>query len=1000
MRHASGLLRTTSAIAAGAALLTSLHTSASAQQQQQTGDSAREMEEIVVTGSYIRRDTQAAVGTPLEVLDRGDIDQIGASNIADIIQTLTINTGSQNNPDAFTQNLTTGTSNFNLRGLGVSSTLVLLNGRRQVVSGAPTDDGLTFVDTASLVPQIAIQRLEVVKDGAAALYGSDAVGGVANFITRNNFEGLELDAEFKAVTDEGASESVRVGGIAGGGFDDGRGHAVVAVEYFDQTQLTTDERRLSPLFGPDVSAIGQPGTFAPLIDANNPQQVGTLVNSPGGPAFLQAQAAGSDFVPGPSCPREPAPNGPFPRSLVGQTSTGQLVCELDFGDAFTLAPRQTRLQGFARTHYELSEAAEFYGEFTFARNRTERNNSPTFPVLDTFFLGGQTGEAGPQLPPNPFNPFNVDVLGIFRPLGTGDFPRSDHDSDTWRVSAGLRGDFADNWRYDVNFVRAINDFDVNVRDTLEDRFFAALNGLGGPDCPVGTPLSGRGQGGCQFFNPFGSALTAPEGATATDPVTGQPVPLRNSQSVIQDFLAFAQLDFRSRLWTANALVSGDTGGLFELPGGPIGIAVGGQFRHQGFGLDAGDNLNRGNFLFISGAGTSIQDFFDSRDTWAGFIETSFPFTDWFELTAAGRFEDTQAIESTLDPKVSAIVRPMDGLRLRASFSTSFRAPSIFQQSSTGTVTLEQVNDPLLGNTSFIGTFTKGNPNLEPEESDQFNVGFTYEPEPGFQIKLDFWHFDFSDVIVQENAQALLNQAAADGDIDGDGQLEDPSALLNPNRFVRGDQPVPLLLQANTDFVNAPSIETNGIDFGMNWRYQTRFGTISPSFQGTLITEYEVADPSIGRVIDGKGSRNFRNIGAPTPPLRFNANLNWSWGPHSLFGSVRFVDSFEDDQNCVNSDIGVQRNRPDAFVPTDPTDLSCPEGFEIAKVDSQITLDLQYSLAVHELLDLPGNEEITLTAGADNITDETPPFVNTNSGFATRVHDPRGRLAYLRMTVGF
>ena len=139
--------------------------------------SKKDVELILVTGSFVRRSENFESPSPLAVVDSVAIDSIGAKNIADITQTLTINTGAENNPDAFTQNATAGTSNINLRGLGVASTLVLLNNKRQVVTAQPTNEGLNFVDTSSLVPMIAIDRMEVVKDGASALYGSDAVAG-------------------------------------------------------------------------------------------------------------------------------------------------------------------------------------------------------------------------------------------------------------------------------------------------------------------------------------------------------------------------------------------------------------------------------------------------------------------------------------------------------------------------------------------------------------------------------------------------------------------------------------------------------------------------------------------------------------------------------------------------------------------------------------------------------------------------------------------------------
>ncbi|MEM7678021.1 MAG: TonB-dependent receptor plug domain-containing protein, partial [Myxococcota bacterium] len=151
-----------------------------------------DVEDLVITGSYIPRRNQLEQPTPIAIISSGQINDIGAKRISDITRTLTLNTGAENNVDAFTQNATEGTSNINLRGLGVGSTLVLLNGHRQTTLASQNNQGVAFVDTAALVPLIAIDQVEVLKDGAAALYGSDAVAGVVNFKTRRNFEGAEV----------------------------------------------------------------------------------------------------------------------------------------------------------------------------------------------------------------------------------------------------------------------------------------------------------------------------------------------------------------------------------------------------------------------------------------------------------------------------------------------------------------------------------------------------------------------------------------------------------------------------------------------------------------------------------------------------------------------------------------------------------------------------------------------------------------------------------------
>ena len=201
----------------------------------------------------------------------------GANDIGRVLEDLTINTGSQNNPDAFTQNFTTGTSNVNLRGLGVSSTLVLINGRRQTQSAVTTDRGENFVDTSSLPPMIAFERIEILKDGATALYGSEAVAGVVNFITRSNFEGFDLELALQG-NDNYPQQDVQLNGVYGAGDDDT--HVLVAFSHLDREPLTTYERRLS---GPtdDLSQAGNPGSF--------------LVPSlPGNPAYRSVWTAAFD----------------------------------------------------------------------------------------------------------------------------------------------------------------------------------------------------------------------------------------------------------------------------------------------------------------------------------------------------------------------------------------------------------------------------------------------------------------------------------------------------------------------------------------------------------------------------------------------------------------------------------------------------------------------------------------------------------------------------------
>ncbi|GAK32620.1 TonB-dependent receptor [Iodidimonas nitroreducens] len=969
MFYAKSVLRATTALATSACLLGSASAWAQTQQQEPAELS---LEEIVVTGSYIRRSSGVSQSSPISVIGSADIDKIGATNIANIIQTLTINTGSQNNPDAFTQNFSTGTSNINLRGLGVSSTLVLLNGRRQVVSGATTDDGVSFVDTSSLVPMIAIERMEILKDGAATLYGSDAVAGVVNFITRDRFEGFEIRADYQGVVDTGTQTDLKIEGMGGVQFD--RGYAVAAISFMDRTSLTTGEKRLSEFGGPDVSSIGQPGTFILTAPPPNPL-FGAIFNGLVGagqtPAFADPGCASNPN----SLPPAAVPAFGIPAGVVG-------FCRLDFGDFFNLVPEETRLQGFAKVGYSITDDLEFFTELSFARNRAKRGNTPTFPVLIPQTIPGFSGSFAPgtfgdpnnprAIAPNPFNPFGVDAIALVRPLGQGEPVDSTHDSDTFRAAVGLDWAINDTWRLQTDLVAAQNDFTVSAQDTLGTEFFFALNGLGGENC---NPLTGvPGVGNCQFFNPFASSFTAPEGATVINPVTGLPVPVANSDEIFDFILGRNLIDIDSDLLVVDAVLSGDLGDTITLPGGKIGLAIGAQFRNEEFSVDADTNSNNGNFLFVSGAGTRVNDWEADRDVAAVFAEINLPVTSWFEISSSVRYEDIDNVGDTVDPKVGVLITPTPDLRLRGTYSTSFRSPSLFQQNTEGFVALAQLTDPLVGNTAFIAEFTTGNQNLKPETSRQFNLGGTWEPSflEGLSVDVDYWNFKFRDAIVKENAQALLDAAGETFRNTGN-----PLPLLAP-QFVRPlGAALPLLSQVNTQFVNAPSIETDGVDLNLRYVMDTDYGVFSPFFEGTYIFNYDVFDPTLGIEIRGVGNRNFRNVGDPTPRLRFNSGINWAMGAHSFFAVGRYIHDYNDDQLSPTA----------TFL-----------GEENGRVSSQFTVDLQYSVQLGEYLDFA--ENVGVTVGAINVTGEDPPSVNTNGGFDSKIHDPRGRVLYVRLLTKF
>ena len=903
------------------------------------GAAQEQIEEVIVTGTYIRRPSQFDSPSPLVSVTADDLAATGANEVGRVLEDLTINTGSQNNPDAFTQNLTTGTSNVNLRGLGVSSTLVLINGRRQTQGAATTDRGENFVDTSSLPPALAFERIEILKDGATALYGSEAVAGVVNFITRSTFEGFDLELALQG-NDNHPQQDIELNGVWGGGGEST--HVLVAFSHLDREPLTTYERRLS---GPtdDLSQAGMPGSFLVPSLPGNPayRSVWTAAfdsNRNGVADFVEPQL-GLPAVPNAQPPVfadqnclgvaaqdpkvVPALAAAVP-SPIGAIPIG--LCAFDFGSFYSIVPEETRSSAFAEVRHAFGDTLEGRVEAHIADNEALRNNSPSFP-----FAAFPTVAAS-----HPDNPYGSDVRFIGRVIGAGGVPsESIHDSDTWRVAAALDGG-GDTWVWEIGAQYSENDFFVSAEDVLVDRFDNAIRGFGGASCNPSTGTGGVAP--CAYFNPFGTSLTG----------TGT----RNSPELFDYLLGLEHFDARSELVSLEGFASRELG---SLGGGPAGLAVGAQYRGDELSYDYDEDANRDNYLFLVGN----PDFGDSRDIGAMFVELALPFTDTLNLQLAGRYEDYGDGVDSADPKATLLWRPLTELSVRASVGTSFRAPSLFQAFGTQT-TLAELIDPRIGTPQFFPVRTQPNPSgetLSPEQADVVNLGFSFSPTEVWEIGLDYWSFDYTDVIIEQNPQAILN-AAAMGNAQAQSQVvRDPASGL--------------LLRVDSFYANASSLETDGFDLALSRELELRAGgSLRVGADTTYIANYDLQDPQAG-AIEGAGRRNFANFGTSTPEWKANVFVQWSTDRHAVNAFVRYIDSYVDDE--VDIGQGSAFFRP---------------------IDSQVTLDAQYALT------FAAQRAPKLTFGVINLTDEDPPRVQTSGGYDSKVHDPRGRMLYAKALFRF
>lgn len=848
-------------------------------------------DEIIVTGTLIR---QSTLPSPINVINTESLAARGITNAAELVRVLPANAGSEAQVDQLNQPLTSGTAQFNLRNLGLGSTLVLVNNRRQTLSAVASTDGSTFTDINSLMPLIALQRVEVVKDGAAATYGSDAVAGVVNFITRKSVDRPEVTARVNFM--DGAKQ-YDLQGIAG--FKLGGGDLVVAASYYESTRLATNERSFSRArtFGRpswhSVSSFGQPGSY-----------------------FIPSQ---NRFVPDPNCT-----NAAFPDSF--RTSAADAFCRFDFSDYFDLIPEERRAQVFASYNAPLGDSIDLNLEAAYANTYSVTTASPSFPIL----------AVTPVVPAtHPDNPFGENVRFRGRLLGADYGPSiATFNYDTFRIAAGLEGALSGSWNWSANATYSQQLAKYNKPDTIATALNNALNGLGGANCnpATGTP----GVGGCQYYNPFGSALLG----------TGT----RNSAALIDSLIGYTDMHGKSSLFSIDGVLTGD---LFEYSGGTVAAALGVQYRRGTFRHDWGALVNAGELITLGQA----PDFAGKQENISVFGEVKLPFGDRIEAQISGRYEKYIDSFSRFTPKVALLVRPIDEVSLRASYGTAFRAPSVYQQVAVQSAQ-PAVNDG--GTFVFINTQTFGNPNLRPEKSTSYNFGATLKPIDGAEIGVDFYGFKYKDLIVKENPQPIIDQARADtlaGLTGTPAQLRVQRDINNTLQLVR------------LNFVNASSVKTQGVDVTGRYTFDTGIGTFEANAAWTHIRKYDIELAPGAPVINGAGNVNFNNLGRSLPRDRVEYGLSWTMGMHQLTALGHYVSGYKNDRS------GITQTR----------------------IKSQNTFDLQYNLTVEGVI---GSGTTQISVGAINITDKDPPIAQLNLGFDPIVHDPRGRVVTIGLKQQF
>jgi len=1046
-------------------------------------------EEIIVTGSYIRGSATDAA-SPVDVISRDDFVATGAVLPSDIIANLGVNSGSTSNynPAAENNNIA-GKGNVNLRNLGLNSTLVLINGKRQTVAAARTRVGETFVDINE-IPAVMIERVEVLKNGASATYGSDAIAGVVNFITRENFQGMEFSSQYLR-TGNSNQDDLTVGGVFGWSSEDDRTRLVFGVDYLNRSDLPVLDKDLATRA--DNSAIFG-GTVTNNLGRAFPRNL--AFSQPSGNNFTDANCAAAGGFTG-------IPNAPQNNE-----------CRTDGRPYQVYIPETDRTNAMLHFSHKFNDRAKAYSEVLFSKSNVRVPVANAISPIGAQFLQLPVNVGGP--PNFALGAFNNDGTvraNALRPMpanapisiangGFGNLAALDttigfygpqetrrNNSETQRYVLGVKGDLPfigdREVSYDVSGGYSRNE-SVNRMDGINrDRFELALNGLGGPNCtPNGVdnlrflettgagalgaqfapfaffltaPIdpeyatnnrgnvslaltsTNQGVGGCQFFNPYASALTGQ--GPANDPALLEYLRLRNVK--IND--SMTELKVFDAVFTSN---------LWELDAGPVAAAFGLQYREDSRTSKQQPERFATNLITsvapdgtrtlrpISNDalyGTLTNNFDASEDVKAAFLELQVPITKSLEVQLATRYEDVgldvnfkpQSISTfgsldnvggslgnELTSKIAVRWQALDSVAVRASFGQSFRAPNLgllFEGSGyTGAAVIDPLQsaavregridpltaytDPAVMQASRTGPLRLGlpSPTLEPEKADSYDFGLIFTPLAGLNVTLDYYRVEFRDAIINTPFKTILapqvdlfNQAAA-----------------NPNNYVlRSDGMTPCAKGSGT--TPATSCVVNPTTYMLPPSLNGGSTVPIDRIQGNLAV-IRVNDINAGQITtDGLelgSSYTFSGLGG-----RVILGTNWTY-VNKYEVAIPGSDTF--DAAGHTNDNSTIRSMPDLRGDVSATWAngnqnitavaryigSYDDDFNNDTVDSYTTVDLSYGYSWKFSKDM---DPLNLRLGIIDATDaDIPRRANIGRGFDTTVFSPNGRRFFLQLQQSF
>lgn len=959
-------------------------------------------DEIVVTGSRIHR-TEFTSASPIQVITAEQNTLEGMVDTSQILQGSPIASGSaqiNNQFGGFVVNGGTGVNNISLRGLGANRTLVLLNGRR--VSGAGTRGGVGAVDT-NVLPESMIERIEILKDGASSIYGSDAVAGVVNIITRDDLDGGIVEGTAN-ISEHGGAENYQINGVWGRTFD--RGHFMVGAEYFEREELTRGDR---DFLGCAQDLVTMNGSYTDIIDPSTGESKcfnllfnvadrlvsgGRYVYAPGtvnGTGPFSAPPPGGTARPnltnyqrlGLSW-REVANSlygfstnsATFPSSQTGTNAVYNAMTQAQrdatwaawrasqgavpnnfpaFASSTAINPVE-RTTLFALGSFDLTSNAELYAELLYNRRESSTHRyRQLFPNVNGA---------------NPDNPFGQTARSILA------VPTNDAQSvDFYRAVAGVRGDIAD-WDYDIYYMRGSSDGEYTNDIIYNDRVLATTGAVGCTTTPAGGNISGFdcSIGQVRYFTALanGGQLSAAEQAFLFTRETGHTT---------------YDMD----------VVSGSvTGNLFSLPAGEVGSAWGFEWRREAIDDTPGFNARNGNLWGQTSAGRTkgsdeVRELFGEVEV--PLIANS-PFAESVTANASYRWTDYDSYGDDSTYAFGLNWQITSEYRLRATTGTSFRAPALtemFLANQTGFLGQTSIDPCIQWDTSanaqivascgpgglglptgytatgyssaLIQTGGGGPGVLNAETSDAYTVGAIWTPDwLPLNVAIDYWDIEVNNQVAQFGAANII--AACHNEVPFGSS---PFCSL----FVRDSNPASPTFGridfVNNSYVNLNSQATRGIDLTLRFEKEFSFGTFRIDSQATWTLDDQI-DFFTAAVVPNPPPPNDFNGEAGDPDFTASVDLRFDRGDWTYYWDVDLVARTSNDEAFGGQFFGWRS------TPTINPATGTPDGYFYKQSQDFYTL---HSASIRYRSD-----NWAILAGIQNVFDEEPPVCSTGGCFRT------------------